>query len=268
MKREVILGLAIFSLGGVLLAQDPAPRGNTPTAQPSAQGTQPTPQPSQPAGQAPGTPRIAPGSVIPVELTKTIDAKKVKSGDQVEAKVTQDLKTNNGDVLVPKDTKVVGRVTGAQARTKDQKESQVAIAFDHAVMKNGGDVPLPMSIQAVISPNAMNGGNNNANSGSGSAPPTAPSGGGVAPSTGSRTGSSAGSMPSEAPSSTRQVPPASDQNTASNTPQITGKTEGVIGISNLNLSSSSQNGQGSVLTSEKNNVKLESGTLMLLRVNQ
>jgi hypothetical protein len=260
MRREVLIGLAILCIGGVVVAQDPAPRGNTPTAQPSAQAP-------QPAGQAPNTPRIAPGSVIPVELTKTIDAKKAKSGDPVEAKVTQDLKTNNGDVLVPKDTKVVGRVTGAQARTKDQKESQVAIAFDHAVMKSG-DVALPLSIQAIISPNALNGGNNNSNSNSPAPAATAPSSGGVAPNTGGRTGTSAGSMPSEAPSSTRQVPPASDPNTPNNTPQITGKTEGVIGISNLNLSSSSQNGQGSVLTSEKNNVKLESGTLMLLRVNQ
>jgi hypothetical protein len=260
MRQVFILGLAILSLGGVLFAQDPAPRGNSPTTQPSAQAP-------QAPGQAANTPRIAPGSVIPVELTKTIDAKKAKSGDPVEAKVTQDLKTNNGDVLVPKDTKVVGRVTGAQARTKDQKESQVAIAFDHAVMKNG-DVPLPLSIQAIISPNALNGGNNNANS-SGPAPAaTAPSSSGVAPNTGGRSGTSAGSMPSEAPSSTSQVPAASDPNTPNNTPQITGKTEGVIGISNLNLSSSSQNGQGSVLTSEKNNVKLESGTLMLLRVNQ
>lgn len=261
MRREVILGVAILSVGGVLFAQDPAPRGNSPTTQPSAQAP-------QAAGQAPNTPRIAPGSVIPVELTKSIDAKKAKSGDPVEAKVTQDLKTNNGDVLVPKDTKVVGRVTGAQARTKDQKESQVAIAFDHAIMKNGGDVPLPLSIQAIISPNALNGGNDNSNSSSPAPAATAPSSGGVAPNTGGRTGTSAGSMPSEAPSSTGQVPAASDPNTANNAPQITGKTEGVIGISNLNLSSSSQNGQGSVLTSEKNNVKLESGTLMLLRVNQ
>jgi hypothetical protein len=40
-----------------------------------------------------------------------------------------------------------------------------------------------------------------------------------------------------------------------------------VGISNLKLTSGSQPAQGSVLTSEKNNVKLESGTLMLLRVN-
>jgi hypothetical protein len=52
-------------------------------------------------------------------------------------------------------------------------------------------------------------------------------------------------------------------------PQITDKTSGVIGISDLKLDSASTTpNQGSVLTSEKNNVKLESGTLMLLRVNQ
>lgn len=266
MRREVIFSLAIISMSGAVLAQEPAARGNG-----SAPMSQPASQPQPSSSKAPSsTPRIAPGSVIPVQLTKTIDAKKAKSGDPVEAKVTQDLKTGNGDILVPKDTKVIGRVTEAQARSKDQKESQVGIAFDHAVMKNG-DVPLPMSIQAVISQNAMSGGNNNNNETSGGSAPTAsaPSSGGVAPNTGSRVGTGAGSMPSDTPSSTSQVrPPSAENTTAGNTPPITGKTEGVVGISNLTLSTSPQNGQASVLSSEKNNVKLESGTLMLLRVNQ
>ena len=80
--------------------------------------------------------RIAPGSIIPVQLTKTIDAKKVKTGDEVEAKVTQDLTTGNGEVVLPKDTKVVGHITEAQTRSKEQKESQIGIAFDHTVGKN------------------------------------------------------------------------------------------------------------------------------------
>jgi hypothetical protein len=43
----------------------------------------------------------------------------------------------------------------------------------------------------------------------------------------------------------------------------------VVGISNLTLSPPANNStEGSVVTSEKNNVKLESGTMMLLRVNQ
>jgi hypothetical protein len=52
-------------------------------------------------------------------------------------------------------------------------------------------------------------------------------------------------------------------------PEITGKTEGVIGMPDVKLETTSQNGaQGSLLSSEKNNVKIEKGTMMLLRVNQ
>jgi hypothetical protein len=51
-------------------------------------------------------------------------------------------------------------------------------------------------------------------------------------------------------------------------PPITAQTQGVVGISDLTLTPAAQNTtQGSVVTSEKNNVKLESGTLLLLRVN-
>jgi hypothetical protein len=49
---------------------------------------------------------------------------------------------------------------------------------------------------------------------------------------------------------------------------ITAETKGVVGISNLTLEPGGQTNQGSVVSSEKNNVKLESGTMMLLRVNQ
>ena len=89
--------------------------------------------------------------MIPVQLSKTVDAKKAKTGDEVVATVTQDMKTNSGDVLMPKDTKVIGHVTEVQARNKEQKQSELGIAFDHAVVK-GDQMQLPMSIQAVIAP--------------------------------------------------------------------------------------------------------------------
>ena len=175
-----LLSGASFAQSAPPSAQNPSAPQEQPQAQP-ATPVQPQPQPqSQPqqapqATQAPSSAptagnqeqataahRIAPGSVIPVQLTTAIDAKKAKPGDQVVARVTQDLKTNSGEVLVPKDTKVVGHVTEAQARNKEQKESQVGIAFDRAVLKDG-DMSLPMSIQAVIAPP-----NSNANNGGGS----------------------------------------------------------------------------------------------------
>jgi len=100
--------------------------------------------------------RIAAGSVILVELTRTIDAKKTKNGDAVEAKVTQDLKASHGEIVVPKNTEVTGHITETQARSKEQKESEVGIAFDHVLMKNGSSETLPMSIQAVIAPTFLN----------------------------------------------------------------------------------------------------------------
>jgi len=44
----------------------------------------------------------------------------------------------------------MGHVTEAQPRNKEQKESQVGIAFDRAVMKDGSAMQMPMSIQAII----------------------------------------------------------------------------------------------------------------------
>jgi len=131
-------------------AQDPAhsqPANSTASPEassPPAQSAAGRPAPNQ------GARRIAPGSVIPVELTKTVDAKKARTGDEVVAKVTQDMKSQRGEVLVPKDTRVIGHVTEVQTRNKEQKESQLAIAFDRAVTKDGNTIELPMSIQAVI----------------------------------------------------------------------------------------------------------------------
>lgn len=243
-------------------SQTPAP-----TSQPAAQnpqGTQATP--GQPAsGQAAGGKKIAPGSVIPVQLTKTVDAKKAKVGDKVEAKVTQDMKAQNGEVVVAKDTKVVGKVTEAQPRDKQQKESQLAIAFDQVVTKNSGDISVPMSIQAIIGPSTTQ--SNNSNAAASGTPESSPSAPGASGNTGARAGMGGGAA-SPPPAPTPEQTPTNGQTQASSQPQITGNTQGVIGISGLQLSSAQGSAQGSMMTSDKNNVKLESGTMMLLRVNQ
>jgi hypothetical protein len=65
-----------------------------------------------------------------------------------------------------------------------------------------------------------------------------------------------GSAPSEVPAGAQAQP------------QITGNTQGVVGIENLKLSAAPDATQGSVVSSEKSNVKLDDGTFLLLRVNQ
>ena len=235
----------------------------------TAQSPTPPNQPSSAANaqsQPPNQAHIAPGSVIPVELTKTVDAKKAKTGDEVVAKVTQDMKTNQGVVLVPKDTKVIGHVTEAQARHKSEKESELGIAFNQAVLNNQ-QVQLPMSIQAVIGQD-QNSLNSNNNGGSNAAPPPGEAAPGSADS--APNSPMAGRSPTGNPG--QPVPSGSDnsgqQQAGNKMPPINAKTQGVIGMSNVTLAPTSNTSQGSLLTSEKKNVKLESGTMLLLRVNQ
>lgn len=290
-----IAAIAGTLMGAVALAQSTAP--TDPTAQPPSTQTTPqssqaptaaptqAPQSSQPAttpapggassepansqsasSQAPNTKRVAPGSVIPVQLTKTIDAKKAKTGDQVVAKVTQDMTSSNGQVVVAKDTKVIGHVTQAQPRSKEQKESELAVAFDRAVTKDGQEMQMPMSIQAVIgqqnNENAAGGGNDQSAPSNSGSPSTSNAGAGRSP----MGGASNQGQPSSAPSASDNGGGQQSSNGAR--PPINAQTQGVIGISNLNLQPGTNGSQGSVMTSEKNNVKLESGTMLLLKVNQ
>ena len=253
LQMFAIIIVAIPLLSWALLAQDSTPATPAPQATPAATPTAAT-QPAQ------NSVHIAPGSVIPVALIKTIDAKKAKTGDEVVAKVTMDLKTGSGDVLVPKDTKVIGHVTEVQAHSKE-KESQLSIAFNQAVLKDQS-VELPMSIQAVVGQEQSN----NDNAGGGAAPsPSSTGTGGSSP--------MAGRAPSSPMSGQTQAPPSGapdspDTPKTGARPPINGQTQGVVGISNLNLSPNSDAHTGSTLTSDKNNVKLESGTMLLLRVNQ
>lgn len=259
MNRVLITFFATALLCGSLMAQAPQPNSaNMPQAQSAGQPATASAPANTGAAPANTPPRLAPGSVLPVQLTKSIDAKKAKTGDEVVAKVMQDLRTNAGAIIVPKDTKVVGHVTDVQARSKEQKESQLAIVFDHAVLKSGEAMQMPMTIQAIIAPR---------NSGSSASGNPGMEPGGSSPSLGGRPGPMGGGTP------TASVPkaPSDTSSTASaqtpGQPPITGNTQGVVGIENLKLAAAADAKQGSVVSSEKNNVKLDDGTMLLLRVN-
>ena len=157
---------------------------------------------------------------------------------------------------------MIGHVTAVQPRSKEQKESQLSIAFQQMTLKNGEQVQLPLSIQAVVAPPEKNA--------------TPPSGGNEVPSSGGAPSGNTGSMggrggvsggnPSGQGNS--QAPQGTAENTSSPArPPITADTTGVVGISNLSLSQGTDASAGSMLTSEKNNVKLEDGTMFLLRVS-
>jgi hypothetical protein len=262
----LFVGLLLCGLAVAQETTPPSPNNTASPTQPAAPAQSASPN-AAPNSAAPnnGAPKIAPGSVIPVQLTKNIDAKKVKNGDEVEAKVAEDLKAGNGEIVVPKNTKILGKITEAQARNKEQKESEVGIAFDRAVMANGAAVTMPMSIQAIIAPSFFNGGSSNSGSSAGE-PPAAQSSAGGAPGN-ARSGMGGATSPQTPVPATGGDVSQSSQNKPPAHEPITGDTKGVLGMEHVKLSAAADTNRGSVVSSEKGNVKLESGTLLLLRVN-
>jgi len=174
--------------------------------------------------------------VFPTILVKPLDSKKLKQGDQVVCQTTAVLHTRSG-MVIPNKSKVIGQVTQAKARSKGDSESSLAIAFDKIQLPNGKDVPFKGVLQAVA---PSLGGNSGPDTGAAS-PGTIPNGRGADLST----------MP--APSSTR-VP-----DTVGVHPLITSQSAGVLGIPSLQMD------KDSVLTSSGKEVKLDSGTQMLIR---
>src|SRR6266550_8491981 len=208
----------------VALCQTSPGSASTPQA-PSA------PQTTQNAG-APN--QIGGGVVIPAQLSKSVDAKKAKPGDKVEAKTTMDL-LSHGQVVIPRDTKVIGHVTEAKPHSKESPESSVGLSFDRISLKDGRELPMRTSVQAIgrsLNSFASPGGD-----AAGAAPGGMPSSG--APDThgsmgGTSGGSSrpngSGSYPSSSP---QQVPSGGSPAAGSAGPVLDAHSQGVIGIKGL-----------------------------------
>jgi hypothetical protein len=200
------------------------------------------------------------GTALHVELDTPVDSKKVKTGDTVNAHVTEAVKAN-GQTVLPKNSKLVGHVTQASARAKGDAGSTLAIVFDKAVLKKGQEVPLRVVIQAMAAaprftsdpgPDAASI-NNGGAAAEGSpmkpshAPPAAAAsrtGSGAEKSTGTGNGTGA-----ELDSSGR----------------LTSNSHGALGLEGLRLSTDGTSAtEGSLITSSGKSVHLDSGIRMLL----
>src|SRR5580658_7218180 len=103
------------------------------------------PAAQQQAAQA--TQRPAAASVIMVQLSKSLDSRKLTAGNSIEAKLTTDLRWNGS--VIPRGSKVIGHITEASSRAKGDPASALGIVFDRITLKDGTDLPLKANIQAV-----------------------------------------------------------------------------------------------------------------------
>lgn len=180
--------------------------------------------PAAPAGQAASQAH----GTFTVELVKSLDSKKVKEGDEVEAKLTGGITLPNGTSM-SRGSKVIGHVTEAKARSKGDAQSSLGIVFDKIQRAPGEETPIKGVVQAAA-PN----------------PNPQYAAGGLSDSYGDlKDATTKGAINSP---------------TNESVPVLTNDSTGVLGIKGLQL------GSTGVFTSNGKEVKLDSGIRMLLDV--
>ena len=159
-------------------------------------------------------------------------------------------------------------------RTKQEPQSTLGIIFDKVEAKRGKqtqEIAMRAAIQALEKPQPSPMMQEEA-PGQEGGPGGAPSGSGGTMG-GSRPGMGPGSAGGQGPgaASPRQGgdmggAPMGGQQAGGGAPALNANSHGVIGVSNLTLSPQASPTEGSLLTSSHGNVKLDGGTLLVLRV--
>jgi hypothetical protein len=253
MKKGLFIVPAIFAVAAMSPAQvstEPA------TANSPGQAAASKPQnPVTPADT------LAPGTLLAVELSKSLDARKTKANDRVEAKTATDMLAH-GRIVVPRNTKIIGHVTEAKAHSKDSPDSKLGVAFDRMLLKDGREVPLQLAVQAIARPLQSG------SSAEGSMTPANRQGRVSMPGLHAPLGdaSTSGEATSNVPPSyPGDLAPIPDPMTPSNLTVVplSPTSKGVVGMKGLSLDTS---GPAAVLSSNSGNVHLDGGTQLILRV--
>jgi hypothetical protein len=234
MKYLSLVPIAIFSLA--LQGQTGSPIGA-----PAESG--------QPTAAAP----------VSAELTKRIDVKKAKVGDEVDVKTTSNAKLPDGTDL-PKGTKLVGKVTDVRARSNADKTSHLAFDLDRAVTKDGHELSVHAAVTSVLAPvQALDSG---IMAGGGAGGGAAAGGGGSGMS-----GGSGGAAPAPASAS---VPMTSSSDQPASSAQVAKGAQDRVPVANMPgvvLTSADGVSSAGSLDAANQNFSLDSGTKMTLNIS-
>jgi len=137
-SKVICSALLAISVAGTTMGQVKYPDGQTELARPAAQQ-------SAPAITIP----LCAGTPINASLISSLDSQHSKPGDAVSAMVTEAV-TYQRSVLLPKGSRILGHVvrTGADA----EQGSAIFVEFDRAILPNGQQAGLNAGIQALAPP--------------------------------------------------------------------------------------------------------------------
>jgi hypothetical protein len=218
----------------------------------------------------PPAPVIAPlgvGTVFNALLSDTLDTRKTRAGDSVVAEIAEDVSYERC-VVFPKGTKVEGHVVRVNSGGRGKAGSAIFVQFDKAMMKDGQEVMLNAGIQALavgaIAPMPSD-----TNSPKSAAPHRLP----VENNTGGSGTSNDALVVStiyERPRTTLRTPltpaPAAEGEFTSEG-LFSPESKGAFGRLDLKIyTPTSEGSHGTVLLSARKNMRLDSGTHLLLVV--
>ncbi len=269
--------------------QDQSSNSSTTIAASRAQAPPESPNSATKQESAAATASTQPkNSYMLVELKQTLKAKKLKPGAKIRAEVSQDV-LSHGKIIIPVETELVGHVTEVAVRDSANSESRLGIVFDRILLKHYHDLNCQAVIQAVEAPVLRK---SKVDEPSQMLPPSMVTGSlrqssstpvGRSPSSNrGATASTSSAMSSQSiaglqtPLTVKQSPSTNAATGSSaaaleispgGSPLSVGMPQGVRGLKGLALTSGATSATpGPVVVSKTDNVKLESGTQILLRV--
>lgn len=270
MKRILLAISLVTAMTGAALAQTSETRARTATSNNTS------------ASQQGQQINLQSGTRLTAQLENTLDARHAKVDDRVVLKTTQAVK-QDGEIVVPKGSRLIGHVTEVQQRTKSDNQSAIGIVFDR-LQRGSMDVPITATIVSITqagtraraggsssddtsdsqtmtrssSSSSASAGGGQRGSGGGLLGGAGNTVGGVVNTTTSTVGNVTGSTTSAAGSTVGATTSA----TANTTGNLTGSLRGLQITQSNNASASG----GSTLSLNGGDVRLESGTTFNLSI--
>lgn len=199
------------------------------------------------------------GTTICAMLAKTVDAKKAKPGDAILARTTMAV-LSEGKVLIAEGAKIAGHITSVRASSRGQQGSELGIAFDRVQAKDGSQIPLALTVQAIGSANFLELPQLDPDSFPQNAAPV-PGAPDLSSSTSRR------SLPPRIPPAQEPRGPISTRGERGATPAVLDAgSKGISDLPGLTLTEGTAANSESMVRSPDKNVKLEGGSQLVLRV--
>jgi len=266
MKKAFLFAfLLTFTLPGFGQRQkDTSPEAKTPP--------QKTAKPDSGKNGSNASPTVLRGSSnLEAMLASTLDVRTAKVGDQVLLKTTKNIK-QDGEVIIPKGTSLIGRVTEVQRKGRDSAVSKLGLVIDR-IQGQGLNQPISASIISIVDTRAMGSVANTAGvdlSGSSNTAATVSrgsaggsSGGGLLGGVASTVGSTVGGVVNTAASTTDTAVGTVSSTAGSATGALSGTLSGIRITQSAEVSANTS----ATLSSGERNVRLEKGVTFNLLIN-